>query len=142
MASCSGEKILRQLPGAASYPLRPNRAGGKINHIVRLTAEAVTGGQPSCWMFVIVEGTAGHPIPAPCHLCNISTSLPCGDRLLHRSNTFDFLTSRQRKRHLVSAENQMPHNSIIVFLSPERSAPHVPSVPGYPGRRRPACLSP
>ena len=62
-------EILRQLQSRLPLPLRPNRPGGKINHIpVRLTAEAV---EPAvnlhAGMFVIVEGTAGHPIPANLH---------------------------------------------------------------------------
>ena len=70
--------------GSIPY-LVAEQTGGKINHIpVRLTAEAV---EPAvnlhAGMFVIVEGTAGHPISAYRNPINFR-SLPCGDRLLHR----------------------------------------------------------
>ena len=77
-------EILRQLQGRLFF-VQPEQTGGKINHIpVRLTAETV---EPAvnlhAGMFVIMERTAGHPIPADLHPVKLR-SLPCGDSLLHR----------------------------------------------------------
>ena len=77
-------EILRQLQRRL-LAAQAEQTGGKINHIpVRLTAEAV---EPAvnlhAGMFVIVEGTAGHPISAYWNPINFR-SLPCGDRLLYR----------------------------------------------------------
>ena len=60
-------EILRQLQGRF-FLVQPEQTGGKINHIpVRLTAEAV---EPAvnlhAGMFVIMERTASHPVPATC----------------------------------------------------------------------------
>src|SRR5699024_4666727 len=78
---------------------QPEQTGGKINHIpVRLTAEAV---EPAvnlhAGMFVIVEGTAGHSIPAYRNPINFR-SLPCGDRLLHRFKYIRFSHLQTEKK--------------------------------------------
>ena len=91
-------EILRQLQGRIFF-VQPKQTGGKINHIpVRLTAETVepvvnfhTG------MFVIMEGTAGHPIPANLHPV-IFRSLPCGDSLLHRFKHIRFSHLQTEKK--------------------------------------------
>lgn len=91
-------EILRQLQGRL-FLVQPEQTGGKINHIpVRLTAEAV---EPAvnlhAGMFVIVEGTAGHPISANLHPV-IFRSLPCGDRLLHRFKYIRFSHLQTEKK--------------------------------------------
>ena len=91
-------EILRQLQ-SRFLTAQTKQAGGKINHIpVRLTAEAV---EPAvnlhAGMFVIVEGTAGHPISANLHPV-IFRSLPCGDRLLHRFKYIRFSHLQTEKK--------------------------------------------
>ena len=76
-------KIFRQLQRRLLVA-QAKQTGGKINHIpVRLTAETV---EPAvnlhAGMFVIVEGTAGHPVSAYRNPIKFR-SLTCGDRLLH-----------------------------------------------------------
>ena len=91
-------EILRQLQGRI-FLVQPEQTGGKINHIpVRLTAEAV---EPAvnlhAGMFVIMEGTAGHPVPADLHPVKLR-SLPCGDSLLHRFKHIRFSHLQTKKK--------------------------------------------
>jgi hypothetical protein len=91
-------EILRQLQRRL-LTAQTKQTGGKINHIpICLTAKAVepmvnlhTG------MFVIMEGTAGHAIPANLHPV-IFRSLPCGDRLLHRFKYIRFSHLQTEKK--------------------------------------------
>src|SRR5699024_9205462 len=98
-------EILRQLQGRL-FLVQPEQTGGKINHIpVRLTAETV---EPAvnlhAGMFVIVEGTAGHPVSAYRNPIKFR-SLTCGDRLLHCFKYIRFSHLQTEKKALVSAEN-------------------------------------
>ena len=91
-------EILRQLQGRLFF-VQPEQTGGKINHIpVRLTAETV---EPTvnlhAGMFVIMEGTAGHPVPADLHSVRFR-SLPCGDSLLYRFKHIRFSHLQTEKK--------------------------------------------
>ena len=91
-------EILRQLQGRLFF-VQPEQTGGKINHIpVRLTAEAV---EPAVnlhtGMFVIMEGTAGHPVPSNPYPVRFR-SLPCGNSLLHRFKYIRFSHLQTEKK--------------------------------------------